>query len=108
MASGIDLAYEYKLPKPVIAFIPQHHGTALMSYFYARAKELAVEQSGLAPNSPGAREVEAAVDERRFRHAGPKPQSREAAILILLVPMSIAAGMTAFGLLALLAARGVL
>ena len=41
VASGIDLAYQYKLPKPIIAFIPQHHGTALMSYFYARAKEQA-------------------------------------------------------------------
>ncbi len=36
--TGIDLAYQYKLPKPLIAFIPQHHGTALMSYFYARAQ----------------------------------------------------------------------
>ena len=54
-----------------------------MSYFYARAKEQAVEQSGLRAESPAAREVEAAVDERKFRHAGPKPQSREAAILML-------------------------
>jgi putative nucleotidyltransferase with HDIG domain len=83
VAAGIDLAYEYKLPTPVIAFIPQHHGTALMSYFYARAKERAVEESGLRPDTPQAREVEAAVDERKFRHAGPKPQSREAAILML-------------------------
>jgi cyclic-di-AMP phosphodiesterase PgpH len=83
VASGIDLAYQYKLPKPVIAFIPQHHGTALMSYFYARAREQAVADSGLAPSSAAAREVEAAVDEKRFRHSGPKPQSREAAILML-------------------------
>jgi putative nucleotidyltransferase with HDIG domain len=83
VAAGIDLAYEYKLPKPVIAFIPQHHGTALMSYFYARAKEQAVTDSGLRPDTPAAREVEAAVDERKYRHAGPKPQSREAAILML-------------------------
>ena len=54
-----------------------------MSYFYARAKEQAVAESGPAPDTPGAREVEAAVDERKFRHAGPKPQSREAAILML-------------------------
>jgi membrane-associated HD superfamily phosphohydrolase len=77
------VAYTYKLPKPVIAFIPQHHGTALMSYFYARAKEQALVASGLRPDTGGARAVEAAVDERRFRHAGPKPQSREAAILML-------------------------
>jgi putative nucleotidyltransferase with HDIG domain len=83
VAAGIDLAYEYKLPTPVIAFIPQHHGTALMGYFYARARTQAVEESGLRPDTPAAREVEAAVDERKFRHAGPKPQSREAAILML-------------------------
>ena len=39
VAKGIDLAYQYKLPKPIIAFIPQHHGTALISYFHARAKD---------------------------------------------------------------------
>ena len=83
VANGIDIAYKHKLPKPVIAFIPQHHGTALMSFFYAKAKELAVEESGLRPGTPSAREVEAAVDERKYRHAGPKPQSKEAAILML-------------------------
>jgi putative nucleotidyltransferase with HDIG domain len=69
VVDGIDLAYKARLPKAVIAFIPQHHGTAIMSYFYARAKELA---------GPGT-----IVDERKFRHAGPKPQSREAALLML-------------------------
>jgi putative nucleotidyltransferase with HDIG domain len=69
VADGIDTAYAAKLPKALIAYIPQHHGTAIMSYFYARAKELA---------GPGA-----VVDERKFRHAGPKPQSREAALIML-------------------------
>ena len=69
VADGIDLAYKARLPKALIAFIPQHHGTAIMSYFFARAKELA---------GPGV-----VVDERKFRHAGPKPQSREAALLML-------------------------
>jgi putative nucleotidyltransferase with HDIG domain len=69
VVDGIDLAYKARLPKALIAFIPQHHGTAIMSYFYARAKELA---------GPGA-----VVDEGKFRHAGPKPQSREAALLML-------------------------
>ena len=36
--NGIDLAYQYKLPKPLISFIPQHHGTALMGYFYAQGE----------------------------------------------------------------------
>jgi putative nucleotidyltransferase with HDIG domain len=69
VVDGIDLAYKSKLPKALIAFIPQHHGTAIMSYFYARAQELA---------GPGV-----AVDDRKFRHAGPKPQSREAALIML-------------------------
>ena len=39
VADGIDLAYKGRLPKSLIAYIPQHHGTAIMSYFHARAKE---------------------------------------------------------------------
>jgi putative nucleotidyltransferase with HDIG domain len=83
VAGGIDLAYQFKVPKAIIAFIPQHHGTALMSYFFARAKEQAIEAAGVPPNSPQAAEATAKVDPARFRHAGPKPQSREAAILML-------------------------
>ncbi len=83
VANGIDLGYRYKLPKPIISFIPQHHGTALMSYFYAKAKEQAVETAGAVPGTPQAKAAEATVDPARFRHAGPKPQSKEAAILML-------------------------
>jgi cyclic-di-AMP phosphodiesterase PgpH len=83
VAAGIDLAYKYRLPKAVIAFIPQHHGTALMSYFYARAREQAVADAGARAGTPQAVAAAATVDADRFRHAGPKPQSREAAILML-------------------------
>jgi putative nucleotidyltransferase with HDIG domain len=69
VVDGIDIAYKSRLPKALIAYIPQHHGTAIMGYFFARAKELA---------GPGG-----TVDERKFRHAGPKPQSREAALIML-------------------------
>ncbi len=69
VVDGIDLAYKGHLPKALIAYIPQHHGTAIMSYFYARAKDLA------GPAAP--------VDERKFRHSGPKPQTREAALIML-------------------------
>src|SRR5206468_540636 len=48
---GIDLAYQHHLPKAIIAFIPQHHGTAIMSYFYARAKRAAAEPFG-GPHTP--------------------------------------------------------
>ena len=43
VVDGIDLAYKNRLPKTLIAYIPQHHGTAIMSYFFARAKERAAE-----------------------------------------------------------------
>jgi putative nucleotidyltransferase with HDIG domain len=83
VAGGIDLAYQYRLPKSIIPFIPQHHGTALMSYFHARAKEQSVETAGARPGTPAAETAESTVDAERFRHAGPKPQSKEAAILML-------------------------
>jgi cyclic-di-AMP phosphodiesterase PgpH len=67
---GIDLGYEHGLPVQVIGFIPQHHGTSVMSYFHGKAlRELGGRQE--------------AVDERVFRYPGPKPQSREAAIIML-------------------------
>jgi hypothetical protein len=72
VTEGIDLAYRHRLPKALIAFIPQHHGTGVMSFFLARARELAV-QAG-RPDE---------VDPAAFRHSGPKPQGREAAILML-------------------------
>ncbi len=81
-ADGIDIAYKAKLPKSLIAFIPQHHGTAPMSYFYARARGLAAEPYGGPQTADGARAA-ATVDERKFRHSGPKPQSREAALIML-------------------------
>ena len=81
-ADGIDIAYKARLPKSLIAFIPQHHGTAIMSYFFARARGIAAEPYGGLQTPEGAKAA-AAVDERTFRHSGPKPQSREAALIML-------------------------
>ena len=67
---GIDLAYEHRLPVQVIGFIPQHHGTSVMSYFYGKALSEVSGREELAPKDA-------------FRYPGPKPQSREAAILML-------------------------
>jgi putative nucleotidyltransferase with HDIG domain len=83
VAHGIDIAYQYKLPKALIPYIPQHHGTALMGYFYGKARQIASDDSGAPAGSVAAREAADKVDQRRFRHAGPKPQTREAAILML-------------------------
>ncbi len=82
VADGIDLAYKSRLPKALIAYIPQHHGTAIMSYFFARAKEKAAAPYGGIATAEGAKAA-AAVDPRPFRHIGPKPQTREAALIML-------------------------
>ena len=54
-----------------------------MGYFLDRARRAAVLASGGVPGSPAAEAVAASVDESRFRHTGPAPRSREAAILML-------------------------
>ncbi len=82
VADGIDIAYRSRLPKALIAFIPQHHGTAVMSYFLAKAREEAAAPYGGLATADGRRAADA-VDAGRFRHSGPKPQSREAALLML-------------------------
>jgi len=66
---GVELALEYHLPEEVVDIIRQHHGTSLVRYFYA----LALEQ-GESPE---------AVTESRFRYPGEKPQSKEAALVML-------------------------
>ncbi len=82
VGDGIDIAYKSGLPKALIAFIPQHHGTAVMSYFLARAREQAAAPFGGLETAEGRKAAEA-VDVAKFRHGGPKPQSREAAIIML-------------------------
>jgi len=67
---GMRMAEEAGLPRQIIDLIPQHHGTRRLHYFYSKALQRA-EASG----SP--------VDERRFRYPGPKPQTIEAAIVMM-------------------------
>ncbi len=65
---GIELAKKHGLNQKIIDFIPQHHGTALIFYFYQRA----LAESG------GDK-----IDEENYRYPGPKPQTRETAIVML-------------------------
>ena len=82
VADGVNLALKARLPKPLIAFIPQHHGTSLIAFFYGKAREAAAAPLGGMDTKAG-REAADAVDAASFRHSGPKPQSREAAVLML-------------------------
>ena len=71
VTDGVELARKAKLPQAAIDFIEQHHGTRLIGYFFHRAKEES-ERKGEAPPS-----------EAEFRYGGPRPQSREAALVMI-------------------------
>lgn len=64
---GMDLAKKYKLPQKIIDFIPMHHGTTLVSYFYDKAKNLSKDE----------------VVDYIYRYPGPKPQTKETGIVML-------------------------
>lgn len=66
VTAGVEIAREAGLPEAVVDFIPQHHGTRLAVFFYRRAAA-----------------DDAAVDPELFRYPGPRPQSREAALVML-------------------------
>ncbi|MEG0711301.1 MAG: HDIG domain-containing protein, partial [Niameybacter sp.] len=67
VTSGIELADAYKLPKCVKDMICEHHGTSMAGYFYIKAKNMEGD----------------AVDPSDFTYNGPKPQTREAALIML-------------------------
>lgn len=67
---GAELARKYKLPKSIIDFIEQHHGTTLVEYFYRQAKNEEKRETSV-------------VEEADFRYPGPKPQTRETAVMML-------------------------
>ena len=69
---GADLARSHHLPEPIIDFILQHHGTTLVEYFYREAARRSEED----PNGES-------VSDKDFRYPGPKPQTLEAAVMMM-------------------------
>ncbi|MEA1939756.1 MAG: HDIG domain-containing protein, partial [Candidatus Caldatribacteriota bacterium] len=67
---GVELAKKYKIPKDIIDIIKQHHGTGLITYFFHRA---------LKENGSGIDKIA----EENYRYSGPKPQTKEAGIILL-------------------------
>lgn len=65
---GIELAKQNKLPEELIDFIPMHHGTTTISFFYEKAKSLYGEEN---------------VDINKFKYPGPRPNTKETAIVML-------------------------
>jgi len=66
---GVEMAREHKLPEDVVEIISQHHGNTLISFFHQKAQ-------AEAPGGKG-------VPEERFRYPGPRPSSKEAAIIMI-------------------------
>jgi hypothetical protein len=67
---GIELAKKYKLPQMIIDFIPMHHGTTLVKYFYSKAQSIKNDNKN-------------DFSEYMFRYPGPKPQTKETGIAML-------------------------
>jgi len=70
VTDGLELAKRYKLPRAVQDVIAQHHGTRLVGYFHHKAVEQVEGREG-------------AVEDALFRYTGPRPQFREAALVML-------------------------
>ncbi|MEJ5245252.1 MAG: HDIG domain-containing metalloprotein [Bacteroidota bacterium] len=70
VSDGVELAKQYKIPSKIIDFIPMHHGTTIIKHFHAKALEEASEKGS-------------EVNQDDFRYPGPKPNSRETAILMI-------------------------
>jgi putative nucleotidyltransferase with HDIG domain len=72
VTEGLEMAREYKLPRRVADAIPEHHGTRLVGYFFHKATKEAEAQKDPKP-----------VDDTLFRYPGPRPQSRETALVMI-------------------------
>ena len=70
---GVDLAGQHNLPQRLIDFIEQHHGTTLVEYFYHEAEKQVQQRPDHKTDA----------EESSFRYPGPKPQSREAGVMML-------------------------
>ena len=69
---GVNLARQYRLPQSIVDFIEQHHGTTIIEYFYQQATKNVEENPELSD-----------IDDADFRYPGPKPKTREAAVLMI-------------------------
>jgi len=70
---GVELARQYRLGREITDIIRQHHGTSLISYFYEKAREQGEKKGGKYLQ----------IGEADFRYPGPKPQTKEAGLVML-------------------------
>lgn len=80
---GVDLAIKHNLNSRIIDVIEQHHGTSLVWYFYRQALDQKAEVLRLVEQDKAKEDDVPQVTEDVFRYPGPKPQSKESAIISL-------------------------
>lgn len=79
---GVDMAIKEKLAPEIIDVIQEHHGDSLVYYFYRKAQEQQRElQRKQKQDGQSSDEEDVEVDLKNFRYPGPRPQSRESAII---------------------------
>lgn len=77
---GLEMAREHNLPKSLHHFIEGHHGTTLVEYFYKRAKQKAEGEADEDGTMPDPEQLPSEVD---YRYPGPRPRTKEVAIVML-------------------------
>lgn len=80
---GVDFAVKHKLNPRIIKVIQEHHGDSLVAYFYHRAQEQKLAEMQKVDQKLENPEDLPAIDEKNFRYPGPKPSSRESAIIAM-------------------------
>ncbi len=98
VTDGLELAAHWRIPKVVADVVLQHHGTRFVSFFWAKAQKAAEDERAAGLDAPGAaghpqeggqaraggpNPTASALDETLFRYSGPKPQTREAALVMI-------------------------
>lgn len=80
---GVDLAYKHRLKKQIVDAIRQHHGDSLVYYFYKRAKQQEQDAKAGSKILHMHEDDIPTVSEASFRYQGPRPQTKEVAVLML-------------------------
>jgi putative nucleotidyltransferase with HDIG domain len=98
VTDGLELAAHWRIPEVVADVMLQHHGTRFVSFFWAKAQEAAQDEQAAGPDAlhatgepegggqaepVGPSSTTSALDESLYRYGGPKPQTREAALVMI-------------------------
>lgn len=79
VSDGIKMARSHRLPEKIIDFIPEHHGTTTIQYFYHQA----LKEKETKMKSGSKQNASISIDKESFQYPGPKPKSRETGVVMI-------------------------